>query len=58
MFDKESSISVTFKDVAGLDGAKQELEEIVEFLKTTREVYRIGRKNTQRCVTGRPSWHW
>lgn len=44
MFDKESSISVNFNDVAGLDGAKQELEEIVEFLKKPEKYTELGGK--------------
>lgn len=34
----ESSVKVTFKDVAGADEAKQELSEIIEFLKTPQKV--------------------
>ncbi|MEN8236390.1 MAG: ATP-dependent zinc metalloprotease FtsH [Pseudomonadota bacterium] len=40
----ESSTRVTFKDVAGVDEAKQEIEEIVEFLKDPHKFQRIGGK--------------
>lgn len=45
LFDKNStSIKVTFKDVAGLAGAKQEIEEIVAFLKNPGKYTELGGK--------------
>ena len=41
---------VTFEDVAGIDEAKDELEEIIEFLKNPRKVSKIRRKNSKRCI--------
>lgn len=41
---KDTNVSVTFKDVAGLDGAKQELEEIVEFLRHPEKYTELGGK--------------
>lgn len=44
LFDKTSSNKVTFKDVAGLAGAKQEVEEIVSFLKSPSKYTELGGK--------------
>jgi len=40
----EQEVRVTFQDVAGIDEAKQELSEIVEFLKTPEKFTRLGGK--------------
>lgn len=44
LFDKEKGTNVTFKDVAGLQEAKTEVEEIVEFLKNPQKFTNIGGK--------------
>jgi len=44
LFDKESKIKLTFHDVAGLEEAKDEVKEIVEFLKTPKKFTKLGGK--------------
>lgn len=46
----EKSGRVTFDDVAGIDEAKQELEEIVEFLKDPQKFQRLGGKIPKGCL--------
>lgn len=44
MYDKNLPISTTFKDVAGLEGAKEEIVEIVDFLKNPQKYTHLGGK--------------
>lgn len=44
VYDNKNSIDVTFKDVAGQEGAKQEVQEIVEFLKNPKKYTELGGK--------------
>jgi cell division protease FtsH len=44
LFDEKSQVKTTFKDVAGLEGAKEEIQEIVEFLKNPEKYTVLGGK--------------
>ena len=44
LFDGEKDKKITFQDVAGLEGAKEEVQEIVEFLKNPEKYTSLGGK--------------
>ncbi len=44
LFDKENNVKITFKDVAGLEEAKIEVMEIVDFLKNPKKYTALGGK--------------
>ena len=44
LFDQNSEVKTTFKDVAGLEGAKEEVQEIVNFLKNPSKYTVLGGK--------------
>ncbi len=44
LFDAESKVKITFEDAAGLDEAKEEIMEIVEFLKNPGKFTKLGGK--------------
>jgi len=44
LFDKNTDVKTTFKDVAGLEGAKEEIQEIVDFLKNPSKYTVLGGK--------------
>jgi cell division protease FtsH len=44
LFDKDTNVQITFNDVAGLEGAKVEIKEIVDFLKNPKKYTELGAK--------------
>ena len=44
LFDKDTEVKTTFEDVAGLEGAKEEVQEIVNFLKNPDKYTKLGGK--------------
>ena len=46
----EDQVKVTFADVAGVEEAKEEVEELVEFLKDPCKIPKIRRQNSLWCI--------
>jgi ATP-dependent metalloprotease FtsH len=44
LFEKDENVKVTFKDVAGMEAAKEEVEEVVNFLKNPEKYTNLGGK--------------
>ena len=44
LFDEKEKVQVSFKDVAGLEGAKEEVQEVVDFLKNSEKYTKLGGK--------------
>ena len=44
LFDEKKDVKTTFKDIAGLEGAKEEVQEIVDFLKNPTKYTSLGGK--------------
>jgi len=44
LFDQDQKVKTSFKDVAGLEGAKEEVQEIVDFLKSPEKYTTLGGK--------------
>jgi len=44
LFDAENKVKITFEDVAGLDEAKEEVKEVVDFLKNPSKFTKLGGK--------------
>jgi cell division protease FtsH len=54
----KSSNTVTFADVAGCDEAKEEVFELVDFLKDPQKFQKLGGRITSWGLTCWPSWNW
>src|SRR5699024_8547141 len=50
LFEKGTRVSVTFNDVAGLDEAKEEVMEVVDFLKNPKKYTSLGGKIPKGCL--------
>lgn len=55
LFDQNTEVKTSFKDVAGLEGAKEEVQEIVDFLKFPEKYTTLGGKIPKGRFACRPS---
>ena len=55
LFDQNTDVKTSFKDVAGLEGAKEEVQEIVDFLKQPDKYTALGGKIPERSSSCGPS---
>jgi cell division protease FtsH len=58
LFDQNTDVKVTFKDVAGLLGAKEEVQEIVDFLKNPKKIYSSRWKDSKGSFISWCSRNW
>ena len=56
-FQMEATTGVTFDDVAGVDEAKEEFEEVVSFLKRPERFTAVGAKIPKGVLLSRSSWY-
>ena len=57
LFDKDTKVKTTFKDVAGLEGAKEEVQEIVDFLKNPGKYTALGGKIPKGALLVGSTWN-
>jgi cell division protease FtsH len=53
----ENTNRVTFEDVAGVEAAKEDLKEVVEFLEDPSRFTRLGARIPTGCIIGWTTWY-